>query len=480
MAVALFIPPADTSSFYGSSEFWVDPSGNDGNPGTKTQPWATYARAAAELNKYERIEENATFRVNFNSGTYVPVPIFDVDIDVTAIVGFVGADFSQLLGSTAMLAGSGVVYGPPDLEATIVVVGGLGVDTYKGKTVEVLTGDCAGFRMEIRGHTDTVISLIGTQFSNQAVYSLGDTFRIVEPAAILDTSGSGSEKLVQNVGTSELDLEIYIGQIATGRMFFVNMIASDWMLLDSSAIGLVGVSCPTGSMLFAAGSNVQCANFSDYEWGGVLYDGLGRLGMYALPLGVGDYHVEWANWGCTADATNRGPVVSGSSRVGWSGVCDLPIVIDAYMEMWEGFTRAYRTRYGGKLSLGSWSGKLYITDRGDSASSGPDINWVSFFDVALDPSDSGPIVEVDDSRVDISFDASYPMQLTTPIPIPILLGSPRSAVMVSGTPTFAGSIWDFQLSGTGVFISAGVWADIANINDAVVSKNGAVVGRVGF
>lgn len=90
--------------------------------------------------------------------------------------------FTELLSSTAAQAGSS--------DGVIVTSGGLGVNTFRGKTVEVLTGNAAGDLRIIAEHTDTDITPV-LEFS--ADVQDGDTFRIVESGVLVNLPAHVSE-----------------------------------------------------------------------------------------------------------------------------------------------------------------------------------------------------------------------------------------------------------------------------------------------
>jgi hypothetical protein len=60
--------PAEAS--VASRAFWLSPSGSDVNPGTKTAPFATLARAQQAVRRTLRLEPNADVTVIFRGGTY--------------------------------------------------------------------------------------------------------------------------------------------------------------------------------------------------------------------------------------------------------------------------------------------------------------------------------------------------------------------------------------------------------------------------
>ncbi|HLZ55174.1 MAG TPA: right-handed parallel beta-helix repeat-containing protein [Verrucomicrobiae bacterium] len=56
-----------------AAEFWVSPDGNDGNPGTRTQPFASVAialRQARELRRLEKVTANEPVRIILRGGAY--------------------------------------------------------------------------------------------------------------------------------------------------------------------------------------------------------------------------------------------------------------------------------------------------------------------------------------------------------------------------------------------------------------------------
>lgn len=157
---------------------------SDANPGTAAQPLATFEAAIARINAYDEIGEGdangiaAVIHMAAAAAGYtfqqalLPV-LLRGDV---AIIGDGAAQpgqdgFTVLVATTAAVAGSST--------SQLVMGGGLGVNTYRGKTIEILTGAAAGDRRTIRDHTDTIVIPV-RNFS--AAVAATDTFRIVGPA----------------------------------------------------------------------------------------------------------------------------------------------------------------------------------------------------------------------------------------------------------------------------------------------------------
>jgi hypothetical protein len=170
---------------------------NDNNPGTSpAAPLKTINRAIDICNQYNEIA--GAFNIHV-----APAPIagyvltsvlmqhmLRANIVMIADGASQGGDgFTQLLGSTAAIAGSSNVQ--------VVTGGGLGTNTYRGKTIEMLTGSAKGDRRTIRDHTDTTI-IPSRNFT--AAVAATDTFRIVEPATSVTINSTGHEQFIQNCG----------------------------------------------------------------------------------------------------------------------------------------------------------------------------------------------------------------------------------------------------------------------------------------
>lgn len=162
-------PVQQATTTLGPIELWVDAAtGSDQNDGTQARPFATLVQAEAVLPDIIA----ANVRINVAAGTYV-APVFRARV-MRAQIYVYGTAFTELVAATAATAGS---------TTSVTCAGGLGVNTYRGKTIEILTGAAAGDRRTILAHTDTAITPC-VHFT--AAVGIGDTFKIVEPTAVID------------------------------------------------------------------------------------------------------------------------------------------------------------------------------------------------------------------------------------------------------------------------------------------------------
>lgn len=193
----LFLAADNPGVFSGSAEFWVDPAGNDNNPGTALLPWLTYARAAAEVMKCTAFDANSSMIIHLvgPSGTlYNMALIHDVSFGVNSYLAIVGDTTDTVLGSTAMTAGSDVAVatGAGCTEAQVVVAGaGWAVDAYVGKTLRVTSGASAGVRATIASNTATMLRITDNTFlltTGGLTFAPGDTFVIESQGIALATN----------------------------------------------------------------------------------------------------------------------------------------------------------------------------------------------------------------------------------------------------------------------------------------------------
>lgn len=174
--------------------------------------------------------------------------------------------------STCSLTGWFIVQGDPsvdvvnasgtftaDMNTTTCVVtasAGLGVDTWKGKTVRITSGNCNGTRCKINETTDTSITFMLSNFrtTNGAIVN-GDTFQIVTPGTVIAvpvvTAASGQPYAGTMDWTGGGQLSFGLGSVGTyARHFFYNLSltggASTFLQFTRSTVGLVGVDSDVG------------------------------------------------------------------------------------------------------------------------------------------------------------------------------------------------------------------------------------------
>lgn len=199
-------------------ERWVDPeTGNDGNPGTQAQPWASYAPFATLLASYSAIHAVAKLHI-------LPV------VDVGTIPEFVATTVPPLgtLGKIVLI-GEGVVEnegegGPGTFVANASsTTGQISTDLYpyagdpRGWIVECVAGTNRGMRRLIGIGTATEggpATLIPSALLDHA--GIGDTWRMIRPAAQLSFDsenpliGSGRGSVASDVGS---DPGVYIANL---------------------------------------------------------------------------------------------------------------------------------------------------------------------------------------------------------------------------------------------------------------------------
>lgn len=273
-------------------------TGKDSNPGTQAAPLATLIEAEA------RIPDIVSYIVVIHAAPhtgngYAP-PTFKARVLRKNIIvvfdsgGTLNDGLNELVGATSAAAGSS--------QLQVVTGGGLGVDTYRGKTLEVMTGAAAGDRRTIRDHTDTTI-IPCVPFT--AVVADGDTVRIVEPA-----SGCGFDLTGMNTWTvheggadsfvlSNTDgyLPIHPPQGETPALSIINARfywpESRPRILSPSSLRILGSELDTTETVFnhLGGTNISFGvEFNDRVSSAVELEGLGPkqwLGWsYFCPIGV--------------------------------------------------------------------------------------------------------------------------------------------------------------------------------------------------
>jgi hypothetical protein len=286
MAVAAFISAPENSTLYNNVEYWVSPTGDDTAAGTALFPWRTYARAAAEMNKYNEFADGVVAIVNFAAGSYTGGNtnyLKNIRLGVGSYIAFRGSAYTSLLGTTTMQAGTDNAFSMPSTgtelayEARITVTGPLTVDAYQGKMLRVTSGAASGYRYTIASNTSTVLRMANVTrsvSSPPALFVAGDTFVIEEPAATVD-------KLIAYDVNGE----------GCG-VVFMNLKCSNYTWAKGSTVFLLGVD---GGAVY-----VDSTDLLGYLYtGNLLWDAnnplLALLG--ASPSGVVWY--GWTNWGAS-------------------------------------------------------------------------------------------------------------------------------------------------------------------------------------
>lgn len=161
-------------------EMWVDASsGSDLNDGLTPQT-ALQSIVEAEQRIPDVVLHDVLVHVAPHTGNgYVPpafrARIMRANIDIIADSGGTNGDgFNVLYTGTAQTG---------TLHTKCIAPAGLGVDTYRGKTIEMLSGVQAGYRRTIATNTDTDIVPCLLWRNDPFVTSIGpgDEFRLIEP-----------------------------------------------------------------------------------------------------------------------------------------------------------------------------------------------------------------------------------------------------------------------------------------------------------
>lgn len=266
-----------------SERYYVDASnGNDNNDGSESAPFKTLNAALRAVPTVV----NHDIVIHIKSGSYELSPLRARTLNARLVLA--GDDFEELEASQAAQAGSSAT--------EVVAVAGLGTDTYRGKTIEILTGDAAGDRRTIRDHTDTTITPV-EEFSSAVAD--GDTFRIVRPAAEIevDTGDNSSvgDNLLSGYGSMAAMAERVPRNASSAAMHFVNLrfvrspnAASPYINFVRSAVVLVG--CEASN---ANGSVILKFSRSDFSIG---FDTLIYYKTGVDLLGAEDLR-SWQGWG---------------------------------------------------------------------------------------------------------------------------------------------------------------------------------------
>lgn len=266
----------------------------DTGPGTIALPLKTLNEAIRRCNAFDEI--SALFNIHMApapvagytlSEVFKQVILRDSIVVIGDGAGQGGDGFTQLLASTAAIAGSGL--------AAIVTGGGLGVNVFRGKTVIMLTGAAAGDRRTIRDHTDTTI-VPSRNFSAAVVAT--DTFRIVEPAVKIAIVSTGPENLAFGVGSTGANASQY--DIATPPVFDPGLIFVNLAFVPPANNAWRFASCLL--IMFGCeqfGTGTQAARMSGD--GSTLLMGTQWPGSTCIaPIGLSfgaSTNLQWSGWG---------------------------------------------------------------------------------------------------------------------------------------------------------------------------------------
>lgn len=281
-----------------------DPAASDANAGTTpTAPLATFDRAIELLNAQVRFAVPCTVHLASDSYTWnETLQNLSLDRPVTIIcdgAGQPGDDgFTELRASAAAAAGS---------NQTLVVdpVGGMTVNAFQGKTILITSGAAAGDRRTVRNNT--AADFVPCQRFSAAV-APGDSFRIVEPGALITTPSNGGVALASKYAVRGVGTPSTIGNVGNDARRRENLSA---LLLAN-----VSLRIPTGSaqellfgnsQIFFAGVTIASTGGSS---AGIAADQqsdivagldalLGTFSQFILPftLGLATSRTSWVGWG---------------------------------------------------------------------------------------------------------------------------------------------------------------------------------------
>lgn len=263
-------------------EIYVDQAnGDDANAGDASAPLATIIEAERRI---DDITLGGGVRIYVAPGTYI-APTFRRRI-LRAGIYIICEEFTELLAPQAAQAGSS--------RSLVNTLPGLGVDTYRGKTVEILSGAAAGDRRLIRDHTDTQI-IPDLAFS--AAVAANDQFRIVEPLATIEKDpAADTMELVRGNGASLLNIDIYgaRGEAQAGVTFINFFIDSDYVMLSDVA-RFYGCELTQGVTFSGAGA--MQAGWDGNDRGDFSSQAAGTGLLFGAPSDT-----SWSGWGLVLNA----------------------------------------------------------------------------------------------------------------------------------------------------------------------------------
>lgn len=308
--------------------------GDDNNPGTITAPVATLAAAVALIPYI--IAHPVVIHIGPHTGDGYVMPtvksrILRANIYIIGDGAGSGDGFTELIASTAALAGSG---------SNVVKSSGLSVDAYRGKTIEILSGAAIGDRRTIRNNTATDIV---PSYSFSAVVSTDDLYRIVEPSIYIALSTSASDynkAIVTSCGPTGLVYSQY-----ERKVFLVNLRFDSGLFfaIASSCVQLHGIELASSILALTTPESVIKAgieDFNDSTYGPA-------VNSPVTDLGIADDQ-NWLGWGLTAE----GYLFTGSP-----GILDGYLVVNGFINMADGIRTFLR---GGNLVGGVRSDPTHV------------------------------------------------------------------------------------------------------------------------
>lgn len=273
---------------------------SDSNPGTIALPLSTINEAVRRVNKYDVLTGLTTIHIAPAATAYtlttLPQPktlrigcswVFNGDG-----AGQGGDGFTVLKAPAAAQAGSSAVQ--------LVALAGLGVNTFRGKTLEITSGAANGDRRTIDSHTDTTI-IPARNFS--AAVANGDTYRILEPAVkvVPTLSALGNTTFCDSIAGGAVSVQFTGDPVdLTASLAFVNIgfqpaVSAGWSLHRSRVnfygCEYFGTSASLPAVFHFDGSELtfgtewsgqNCRAFLGLSYGAVSNTSWSGWGLYAF------------------------------------------------------------------------------------------------------------------------------------------------------------------------------------------------------
>lgn len=231
--------------------------GHDGNTGKdRTLPWKTLQPFAAMVRARRRIVEGTFLQAcatDVTPVTYVLPKLSNIDVDVGAGVDIFGEQFAVLRAATTI-----TTYNPPagaDSSATLVCAGGLGSNTFRGKTVRIKGGNSDGALVTIAKHTDDTITFVRDWLHIYWTIAPGDQFEILEPLVTLDPNPDRAPIFQEIRGSLVAGTSMSGLLLANVRLLPSQFTGALNFQIARSDVALLGVEIPNGVLVRVAGGH---------------------------------------------------------------------------------------------------------------------------------------------------------------------------------------------------------------------------------
>lgn len=265
---------------------YVATTGNDANDGSAGAPFATLARAFVERGRYA--VRDCVFTIQFIGAGPFPFPVgsggwLHSGAGMTALRG---DNAVRTVHVTGTAAGDFVGSTP-----VINVSAGMGTDAHVGRFLRFLSGNLAGFVMQIAENTDTSLTVLSRLSRNQIALPVaaGDSFEIFTPGTTLQvTATSVVSNLLGGNSTTPTPTLLLEGVQVTGSLLsferctvmpcavkFVSSISIQDAtfltgLADSRPLGFTEHALRSASCWFAGTFNVYGESYGSF---GAVLDG---------------------------------------------------------------------------------------------------------------------------------------------------------------------------------------------------------------